>query len=81
VWHAPNEQRTAHAQDGRALSEGRQKPNVLDVPPTLNNKALPPEMEQMNNQLVRPFREMIRQKSILLIVMSALLWIIIVALG
>ena len=47
----------------------------------MNKKALPPEMEQMNNQLVRPFREMIRQKSILLIVMSVSLWIIIVALG
>jgi hypothetical protein len=47
----------------------------------LNKKALPPEMEQMNNRLVHPFREMIRQKSILLIVMSVSLWIIIVALG
>lgn len=83
---APGEAEAADEEGGRfalpAAAALRQKcGDALDVPPKLRRGALPPEQEQQNNKLVRPFRDMIAKKGMLLIVISVALFLITVTQG
>ena len=83
---APEEAAAADEEGGRfalpAAAALRQKcGDALDVPPKLRRGALPPEQEQQNNKLVRPFRDMIAKKGMLLIVISVALFLITVTQG
>jgi len=83
---APGEAEAADEEGGRfalpAAAVLRQKcGDALDVPPKLRRGALPPEQEQQNNKLVRPFRDMIAKKGMLLIVISVALFLITVTQG